>query len=76
MRKSLIVVLLLILILVSCASNPAVIIPQVEKYCPRPVRPILEQKDTWTIQDLLQMNMTIIDYTLKLESTVSCYENK
>jgi hypothetical protein len=53
-----------------------VIIPQVEKYCPRPVRPILEQKDTWTIQDLLQMNMTIIDYTLKLESTVSCYENK
>lgn len=67
---------LLIILIMGCATNPAVIIPPVEKYCPRPVRPIIEQKDVWTVQDLLQMNMTIIDYTIKLESTVSCWESK
>lgn len=75
MRRSLII-LWTTLILASCASNIPTVIPPVEKYCPRPVRPVIEQKDIWDMQSLLQMNLTIIDYTLKLESTVSCWEQK
>lgn len=66
---------LIILILAGCASSPA-IVPPVEKFCQRPVRPIIEEKDVWTMQELLQLNLTIIDYTLKLEGTVECWEKK
>ena len=75
MRKSL-MVLLSILILVGCASNIPTVVPSVEKYCPRPVRPIIEQKDIWTMQELLQLNLTVIDYTLKLEASLECWESK
>ena len=69
-------VLLSILILVSCASNIPIVVPSAEKYCPRPVRPVIEQKDVWTIQELLQVNLTVIDYTLKIEKTLECWEQK
>ena len=72
----LLMVLLSILILVSCASNIPTVIPSMEKYCPRPVKPVVEQKDVWTVQDLLQMNLVVIDYSLKLEETVNCWEKK
>lgn len=72
----LLMVLLSILILVSCASNIPTVIPPMEKYCPRPVKPVIEQKDVWTVQDLLQMNLVVIDYSLKLEETVNCWEKK
>lgn len=75
MRKSL-MVLLSILILAGCASNIPTVVPSVEKYCPRPVRPIIEQKDIWTMQELLQLNLTVIDYTLKLEASLECWESK
>lgn len=65
-----------ILILASCATKPAVIIPPVEKYCQRPVRPVIEERPSWDMQSLLQANLTIIDYTLKLESTLDCWEDK
>ena len=68
--------LLSILILASCASNIPTVIPPMEKYCPRPVRPVIEQKDIWDMQSLLQMNLTIIDYTLKLEASLECWEDK
>jgi hypothetical protein len=70
--------LLSILILVAgCGTTkPAVIVPPMEKYCTAPVRPVIEQKDIWTIQELLQMNLTIIDYSLKLEETIKCWEAK
>jgi hypothetical protein len=47
-----------------------------ERYCPAPVRPVIEQRDIWTVHDLLQMNLTVIDYTLKLEETIRCWEKK
>ena len=72
----LLMVLLSILILVSCASNIPTVIPSMDKYCPRPVKPVIEQKDVWTVQDLLQMNLVVIDYSLKLEETVNCWEKK
>ena len=75
MRLSL-MILWTILILAGCASNIPTVVPPMEKYCPRPVRPVIEQKDVWDMQSLLQMNLTIIDYTLKLESTISCWEQK
>jgi PBP1b-binding outer membrane lipoprotein LpoB len=63
-----------ILILVGCSTiNPAVVVPPMEKYCPRPVRPVIEQKDVWDMQSLMRANLTIIDYTLKLEATLECY---
>lgn len=66
-----------ILILVGCSTiNPAVVVPPMEKYCPRPVRPVIEQKDVWTVQDILGANLVIIDYALKLEQTVGCWEGK
>lgn len=68
--------LLSILILAGCASNIPVVVPSAEKYCPRPVRPVIEQKDVWTIQELLQVNLTVIDYTLKIEKTLECWEQK
>lgn len=74
--QRLLIVLLSILILASCASNASTVVPPMEKYCPRPVKPIVEQKDVWTVQELLQMNLTIIDYSLKLENTVNCWESK
>lgn len=75
--QRLLMVLLIILILVGCGTTkPAVIVPPMEKYCTTPVRPVIEQKDVWTVQDLLQMNLTIIDYTLKLEETIKCWEAK
>ena len=72
----LLMVLLSILILASCASNIPTVIPPMDKYCPRPVKPVIEQKDVWTVQDLLQMNLVVIDYSLKLEETVNCWEKK
>ncbi len=75
MLKSL-MVLLSILILAGCATTSPVVVPAMEKYCPRPVKPVITQKDVWTVQDLLQMNLTIIDYTLKLENTLDCWESK
>ena len=74
--RLLLMVPLTILILAGCASNIPIVVPPMEKYCPRPVRPVIEQKDIWDMQSLLQMNLTIIDYTLKLESTISCWEQK
>jgi len=74
MRLSL-MTLLTTLILASCATSPA-IVPSVEKFCQRPVRPVIAQKDIWTMQELLQLNLTIIDYTLKLEATVDCWSDK
>jgi predicted small lipoprotein YifL len=75
--QKLLMVLLIILILAGCGTTkPAVIVPPMEKYCPAPVRPVIAQKDIWTVQDLLQMNLTIIDYTLKLEETIKCWEAK
>ena len=74
MRLSL-MTLLTTLILASCATSPA-IVPSVEKYCPRPVRPVIAQKDIWTMQELLQLNLTVIDYTLKLEASIECWEDK
>ena len=70
------ILLLSILILAGCASNIPIVVPPMEKYCPRPVRPVIEQKDVWDMQSLLQMNLTIIDYTLKLEASLSCWEQK
>lgn len=72
------IILLSILILVGgCATTkPAVVVPPMEKYCQRPVRPVIEAKDVWTIQEILQVNLTITDYVLKLESTVDCWEKK
>ncbi len=75
MRRSL-TVLLTTLILASCASNIPTVVPSVEKYCPRPVRPVIAQKDIWTMQELLQLNLTVIDYTLKLEASLECWESK
>jgi uncharacterized protein YceK len=75
MRKSL-MVLLSILILAGCASNIPTVIPHMEKYCPRPVKPVIDQKDIWTMQELLQLNLTVIDYTLKLEASLECWESK
>ena len=74
--RLLLMVPLTILILAGCASNIPIVVPPMEKYCPRPVRPVIEQKDAWDMQSLLQMNLTIIDYTLKLEATVECYSDK
>lgn len=75
--RALLTVFFSIIILAGCSTiNPAVVVPQAEKYCPRPVRPIIEQRDVWTVQDLLQANLVIIDYTLKLEKTVECWESK
>ncbi len=74
MQKSL-MGLLSILILAGCATSP-VVVPTMEKYCPRPVKPVIELKDVWTVQELLQMNLTVIDYSLKLEETVNCWEKK
>lgn len=68
--------LLSILILAGCASNIPIVVPSAEKYCPRPVRPVIEQKDVWDMQALLQMNLTVIDYTLKIEKTLECWEQK
>lgn len=63
--------------MVGCGTTkPAVIVPPMEKYCTAPVRPVIEQKDIWTIQELLQINLTIIDYSLKLEETIKCWEAK
>jgi len=47
-----------------------------EKYCQRPVRPFIEQKPVWDMQSLLQANLAIVDYTLKLEETVDCWEDQ
>lgn len=75
--RRLLMVLPIILILASCGTTkPAIIVPPMEKYCPAPVRPVIEQKDIWTVQDLLQMNLIIIDYSLKLEGTIKCWEAK
>lgn len=75
MRK-LLMASLIILILAGCAiTKPAVVVPQADKYCPRPVRPVIEQRDVWDIQALLGMNLTVIDYSLKLEETLKCWES-
>jgi len=68
---------LLIILIVGCAWNkPAVVVPPVEKYCSSPVRPVIERKPAWDIQSLLQVNLIVIDYTLKLEQTIKCWEGK
>ena len=74
MQKSL-MGLLSILILAGCATSP-VVVPPMTKYCPRPVKPVIEYKDVWTVQDLLQANLIIIDYAIKQESTIDCWESK
>jgi uncharacterized protein YceK len=76
MHKLLIILLVILILMAGCASNIPTVVPSVEKYCPRPVRPVIAQKDIWTMQELLQLNLTIIDYTLKLEATVDCWEDK
>lgn len=48
--------------------------PPVEKYCPSPIRPILAAPDTTT--KLLDNYLTVVDYGLKLEKTIECYEPK
>ena len=77
MRKLSIILLSILILVGGCATTkPAVVVPPMEKYCPRPVRPIIEQKDIWTMQELLQLNLTVIDYTLKLEASLECWESK
>ena len=76
MRVLLITLLSILILTAGCASNIPVVVPSVEKYCPRPVRPVIEQKDVWDMQALLQMNLTVVDYVLKLEATVECYSDK
>lgn len=76
MHKLLIMLLVILILMAGCASNIPTVVPSVEKYCQRPVRPVIEQKDIWTMQELLQLNLTIIDYTLKLEETVDCWSDK
>jgi uncharacterized protein YceK len=74
--KLLIILLVILILMAGCASNIPTVVPSVEKYCPRPVRPIIEQKDIWTMQELLQLNLTVIDYTLKLEASLECYSDE
>lgn len=75
MRK-LLMVCFSIIILAGCSTiKPAVVIPPVDKYCQRPVRPVIEERPSWDMQSLMQANLTIIDYTLKLEATVECYSD-
>ena len=76
MRVLSIILLSILILMAGCASNIPIVVPPMEKYCPRPVRPVIEQKDIWDMQSLLQMNLTIIDYTLKLEATCECWESK
>lgn len=66
-----------IILIMGCAANkPSIVVPDVEKFCPRPVRPYIEAKTKWTMQELFQENLAIIDYVLKLEETVDCWEDK
>lgn len=74
--RQLLMALLSILILVGCASNIPTVIPPMEKYCPRPVRPTIEEKPSWDIQSLLQVNLTLVDYSLKLEASLECWDSK
>jgi uncharacterized protein YceK len=76
MHKLLIILLLILILMAGCASNIPTVVPSAEKYCQRPVRPVIEQKDIWTVQELLQLNLTVIDYTLKLEASLECWESK
>lgn len=74
MRRLLMGCLIIIILLAGCASTIPTVVPSAEKYCPRPVRPVIEQRASWDVQGLLEMNLVVIDYTLKLEKTVECWE--
>lgn len=76
MHKLLIILLVILILMAGCASNIPTVVPPMEKFCQRPVRPVIEQKDVWTVQEILQVNLTITDYVLKLESTCDCLEQK
>ena len=74
--QRLLMAFLTILILASCSTiKPSVVVPTVERYCPRPVRPFIELQEKWDMQSLMKQNLTIIDYVLKLEETVDCWED-
>ena len=72
--QKLLMVFLITLIMGCSTIKPAVVVPAMEKYCQRPVRPVIEPKEAWDMPSLLQMNLTVIDYTLKLEKTLECWE--
>ena len=77
MRKLSIILLSILILVGGCATTkPAVVVPPMEKYCPRPVRPVIEPKEAWDMTSLLQMNLTVIDYALKLEVSLDCWEDK
>ena len=77
MQKLSIILLSILILVAGCATTkPAVVVPAMEKYCPRPVRPVIEPKEVWDMPSLLQMNLIIIDYTLKLEASLECWEDK
>lgn len=59
----------LLLVLTACAK-PMI---KADVYCPRPERPVLiTPADD---KNVLQNYLSAVDYCLKLESTVKCYED-
>ena len=66
---------LLIILTMGCSQTSQIVKPP-EKYCPKPDRPVLVAPDIWTVQDLANINLILVDYALKLEKTIDCYEPK
>jgi hypothetical protein len=73
--QKLLMVFLITLIMGCSTIKPAVVVPSMEKYCPRPVRPYIAPQEKWDMPSLIQQNLVIIDYTLKLEETLDCWED-
>lgn len=72
--RRLLPVLLICLMLPGCAtkSTPSVVVKEPAKYCPRPPKP--EIKAPRTISELLDAYLEVVDYSLKEEATIDCYE--
>ena len=66
------------LTLAACGGKSAVQIPRVIEqppaYCPAPERPVLADPQTTPV--LLDDYLTVVEYALRLEETVRCYETK
>jgi len=77
--KKLLMTLLIILIM-GCAGNGPAVIPPIVKYCSRPVRPTLIVPDKLEgenlVKTLTKFNLTLSDYSFKLEETLTCWESK
>lgn len=75
--KKLLVILPLCLML-GCGGRLAfqapVVIEQPPKYCPAPLRPTLVDPKAMPV--LLDDYLTVVEYALSLEETVSCYEGE